>query len=53
MELGIVKFDNILELLCLQLHLHQHAPIVVVHLGEHWSWRAPIGLLDDALDDGR
>jgi hypothetical protein len=29
--------DRILELSCLQLHLHQQAPVVVVRLGEHRS----------------
>jgi hypothetical protein len=53
MELGIIKLDSIPELSCLQLHLHQQAPVIVVHLGEHRSWRAPTGLLDDVLDDGR
>jgi hypothetical protein len=53
MKLGVTKLDNIPELSCLQLHLHQQAPVIVVRLGEHRPWRAPIGLLDDALDDGR
>jgi hypothetical protein len=53
MELDVAELDSILELSCLQLQLHQQAPVVVVRLGEHRSWRAPTGLLDDALDDGR
>jgi hypothetical protein len=52
-ELDVAKLDSILELSCLQLHLHQQAPVVVIHLGEHWPWRAHTRLLDDALDDGR
>jgi hypothetical protein len=49
----LMELDSILELSCLQLHLHRQAPVVVVHLGEHQPWRAPTRLLDDALDDER
>jgi hypothetical protein len=53
MELDVTELDGIPELSCLQLHLHQQAPIIIVHLGEHRPWRAPTELLDDGLDDRR
>jgi hypothetical protein len=41
MELGVTELDSILELSCLQLHLHEQTLVVEVCLGEHWPWRAP------------
>jgi hypothetical protein len=37
MELGVAELDSISKLSCLQLHLHQPAPVVVFRLGEHRS----------------
>jgi hypothetical protein len=53
MELSVVELDIIPKLSCLQLNLHQQAPVVVVCLSEHRPWRAPTKLLVDTLDDGQ